>query len=146
VCLAQTDHEKGLVGRWEYRQAAGTSFDREGEILEVSRGNGSIRGVYFGLEREGEHGLYYTAIEVKNLTVSKDGEVTFTVPTRELFRERPKTIDDTIQMQSRSAGFTRDELQMKGSVQGGRLILRCDPGISCPAATMVFQKGTWRAR
>lgn len=146
-CFAETDHEKALVGTWEYRQTAGKSFDSKGEILEVSRDKGLLHGIYLGLEREGDHGLFYTVVEMKDLTVRGNGEVSFIVPERDLFTTRPKSIRETKQKKFRSGGFTRDELLMKGSLRGDRLTLHCtSKGYSCPEDVMVFQKGKWSVK
>ncbi|HAS53635.1 MAG: hypothetical protein A2X56_12175 [Nitrospirae bacterium GWC2_57_13] len=147
VCLAETDHEKALIGTWEYRQAAGESFDNEGEILQIARNNGLLHCVYFGLEREGDHGLFYTAVKIKDLTVKSNGEVSFTVPERDLFTKRPKNVQEAGHDKLRSAGFTRNELQMRGHLQGDRLTLHCtSKSNSCPDGVMVFLKGKWSPR
>lgn len=146
VCHADTDYEQAIIGTWEYRQAAGKGFDKQGEILRITRNNGRIQGVYYGLEREGEHGLFYTAVEMKGLIVKDNGEVIFTVPERNLFTKRPDRAQRMELEKSRSAGFTRDELQMKGRLQVDKLILNCtSESRSCPEAVMVFQKGKWGA-
>jgi hypothetical protein len=138
---AQDDAQRRLLGTWEYRQAAGTGFDREGERLEFSWKEKSIRGVYLGLEREGEHGLFYTAVEMKNLTVGPNGEIAFVVPERDLFEKRPKSVEEARQKTRESAGFTRDELHMQGRITGGTLTLQCvSKSPSCPDRVMVFKK------
>ena len=145
VGFAQTDFDAALVGTWEYRQAAGKDVDAEGERLEVARVDGRLQGVYFGLEREGEHGLFYTAVPMRNLKVGRSGEVSFTVPARDLFSTRPRTLQQAETEKSRSSGFTRDELSLEGVLQGDRLTLRCvSTRPSCPDRAMVFQKGQRR--
>lgn len=57
-----------FLGKWEYRQTnTGTAsgFDKEGDRLELSIDNAQLEGTYFGLSREGEHGLFYTAARSK---------------------------------------------------------------------------------
>lgn len=138
------DPGEALVGRWEYRQRAGEGYDPVGEIIEFTRDGDVLEGVYFGLERTGEHGLYFTVVKLRDLTITSEGEVSFTVPERDLFRERLGSLQDTLKENPRSAGYTRYELQMKGSLEGDRLLLHCtSDSWSCPADTMVFKKGRW---
>jgi hypothetical protein len=54
-----------LVGRWQYIQPP----DHEGELLDVSLANGRLRGILNGLERVGEHGLFYYVVEVSSRRV-----------------------------------------------------------------------------
>ena len=133
-----------FTGVWEYRQKNGDGFDRRGERLEIRGGAGGLTGVYHGLERMGEHGLYFSLVEVEDLKLSPDG-VTFTVPARALYRRRPATLARAARQES--DGHTRDELAMTGRLEAGRLVLRCaaPPG-ACPDEVMVFQKGRWRDR
>jgi hypothetical protein len=129
------------TGSWEYRQRAGDSYDEEGERLELSCRAGALVGLYHGLEREGEHGLFYTLVEVRDLKLSPEGELSFTVPGRALFNERPATLLEAEKRKPASAGFTRDELLMKGRVQGKTLTLHCtSASISCPEDVMVFRR------
>jgi hypothetical protein len=131
----------GWTGRWEYRQKAGDGYDEEGERLELSCRAGSLAGLYYGLEREGEHGLFYTLTEVRNLQLSPEGELSFTVPGRALFHQRPATLQEVEHKKLASAGFTRDELHMKGKLQGTTLSLSCtSQAISCPEDVMVFRR------
>lgn len=94
LASAQSDCPKRLVGTWEYRQAAGDRYDDQGERIELRCSGHSLQGLYFGLEREGEHGLFYTAVEMKNVKGRANGEVSFTVPARDLFHQRPKTFEN----------------------------------------------------
>jgi hypothetical protein len=129
------------LGKWEYRQKAGDSYDDEGERLELNCRAGSLSGLYSGLEREGEHGLFYTLIEITDVRVSPNGELSFRVPGRELFQDRPRAPQDVEGKKLRSAGFTRDELQMKARLEDGMLILNCtSKSSSCPENLMVFRK------
>jgi hypothetical protein len=52
-----------LIGRWEHRFHG----DSEGEVLVIRLDNGIIKGEYLGLERAGEHGLFYFATEARIL-------------------------------------------------------------------------------
>ena len=140
----RADCDARFVGVWEYRQAAGAGFDAEGERIELSCRGGALRGLYFGLEREGEHGLFYTAVEMTNLRVTPDGVLSFTVPERELFSERPTSLEDVRQKKVTWAGLTRDELSMRGRLEAGRLVVTCtSTSHSCPEDVMVFRKGRW---
>lgn len=140
--FAQTDDGEFLSGKWEYRQATGQSFDDEGEILQFTSDNGIIQGTYFGLEREGDHGLLYTATVISDLTLDKDGQVSFTVPDRDLYRTRPSAISDKSKMPS--DGFIRNKLYMKGILKDKKLTINCKSvNSSCPDNVMVFQKGKW---
>jgi hypothetical protein len=132
------------LGIWEYRQKAGDGYDTEGERLELSCIADSVRGLYSGLEREGEHGLFYTLVEMTNVKIGPEGELLFTVPAREMFSERPKNLQEVEHKKLRSAGFTRDELRMRGRLKTGTIILTCtSSSSSCPEDVMVFRKGEW---
>jgi hypothetical protein len=141
TALAAAGSAAPFLGSWEYRQSAGTAYDPEGEILELAEREGALHGTYLGLEREGEHGLFYTAVELRELRVSEDGELAFTVPERELFHERPRSLADRAARVP--AGHTREELHFTGVVQDGTLRLDCRPVPACPAPVMVFKKGAW---
>jgi hypothetical protein len=135
------DCPREFVGTWEYRQAAGDGLDAEGERLELSCGGASLSGHYLGLEREGEHGLFYTAVEVTGLAVGSAGRISFVVPERELFHTRPPSVAAARQKRLESAGITRDALHFEGALEGKKLILGCTAqGGACPDATMVFRR------
>jgi hypothetical protein len=135
------------LGTWEYRQRAGDGYDEEGERLELSCPGGSLQGLYYGLEREGEHGLFYTLVEMIDVKLSPKGELSFTVPERELFHVRPKDFQEVRQKKLESAGLTRDELHMRGRIDAGTIILTCTSNSpSCPERIMVFRKGKWTSR
>jgi hypothetical protein len=138
----EADCQSRFLGAWEYRQRAGDGYDKEGERLELSCTGGSMQGLYFGLEREGEHGLFYTLVAVTDLKLSSNGELTFTVPQRDLYHERPKNLQDIEQKRLAPAGFTRDRLHLQGKLQEGNLILACiSKGRTCPEDVLVFYKG-----
>lgn len=133
---------QALLGTWEYRQAAGAGYDSEGERIVLTCADGVMRGVYFGLEREGEHGLFYTAVEMTDLKVSTGGDLSFTVGERELFSERPKSLEDVKQKRLAAAGLTRDALYLRGRIENGALRLTCtSAAASCPEKEMAFHKG-----
>ncbi|RPJ06621.1 MAG: hypothetical protein EHM36_06745, partial [Deltaproteobacteria bacterium] len=67
---------KTLSGTWEYTQKNSTTetgFDPQGERLELLSQTGTLKGIYHGLEREGEHGLFYSIVEIEELQVSASG-------------------------------------------------------------------------
>lgn len=137
-----------FLGTWEYRQrnsASPTGYDAEGERIELKKQGGSIQGLYFGLQREGEHGLYYTLVEIKDIEVSEGGKISFRIPERDIYRERPRSLEEIQRVKRKSAGFTRVELEFQGQLKNGELVLRCiaDP-IECPEEVMAFRKGRWK--
>lgn len=72
-------------------------------------------------------------VEVTNLSVAPDSVLSFTVPKRELFRERPGSLDDVRHKKVTWAGVTRDELFMRGRLEAGRLVVTCtSKGYACP--------------
>ena len=127
-----------FLGNWEYRQAAGHGFDAEGERLELSCNGQTLRGLYHGLERAGEHGLFYTLVEVRDLKAAA-GMISFVVPERELFQKPPSSLDAVRQKRLPSSGHTRDQLHFQGRVEDRKLVLTCtaEDG-SCPDRRMVF--------
>ena len=145
ACAPSEDPWAPLLGRWEYRQqnpARPGGVDEEGERLEFVRGDdGALTASYFGLEREGEHGLFYTATAIRVLSLDEQGTVRLTVPARRLFSRRPASLAEAATGEY-AAGFTKDSLRLAGSIENGDLVLVCsaDAG-ACPERTMVFRKG-----
>lgn len=136
-----------FLGSWEYRQrnsSSPTGYDNQGEILKLIQVCGVIKGFYFGLERTGEHGLWYTLVEIQYVKVSEDGRITFMVPARNLYRDRPDSLKDIETLRNTSTGFTRTELKFQGQLKNNDLILHCisEPS-ECPEEVMVFRKGKW---
>jgi hypothetical protein len=131
-----------FTGVWEYRQAAGESVDSEGERLELTCSRKGLRGVYYGLEREGDEGLFYTAVEVRNLTITGD-DIAFVVPERALFSTRPHRLETVIRKELRPAGVTRDELSFHGRLDHQKLVLTCAAKMStCPDGRMIFHRSS----
>jgi hypothetical protein len=129
-----------FTGVWEYRQAAGESAESEGERLDLTCSRKGLRGVYYGLEREGDEGLFYTAVEVKNLTITGD-DIAFVVPERELFSTRPRRLETVIRKELRPSGLTRDQLSFHGRLEHQKLVLTCTAKMStCPEGRMVFTR------
>lgn len=136
-----------FLGTWEYRQrnsSSPTGYDNQGEILELIQFDGLIQGSYFGLERTGEHGLWYTSVEIQDVEVSEDGKITFIVPVRDLHRDRSGSLEDIEKVKNTPTGFSRIELKFHGRLKNGDLILQCisEPS-ECPEDVMVFRKSKW---
>ena len=130
--VSANDRELSLAGRWRYLQPP----DAEGEVLELRVSSGQWIGIMNGLERMGEHGLYYYVVEVESLEVTPGGAVRFAVGERTLFRRRPplsrlgEIRDD--------AGLARDRLRFAGRLEALDLVLRCIG--SCPDTVLRFQR------
>jgi hypothetical protein len=136
-----------FLGTWEYRQkntSSPSGYDDEGERLELIQVGSSIQGLYFGLERTGDHGLWYTLVKIKDIKVSTDGEIAFTVPGRDIYRDRPRSLEDIEKLKDTPNGYTRMELKFRGELKNGHLVLQClSEPIECPEEVMVFRKGKW---
>ena len=136
-----------FLGTWEYRQknsSSPTGYDDQGEILVFKIIGGAVRGLYFGLERTGEHGLWYTLVEIEDIALHSDGKITFKVPARDLYPKRPASLTDLEKQKDVVQGFTRVELFFQGQIRNGDLVLECRPGpTDCPDYIMVFRKGRW---
>ena len=147
LLLADPATLAAFLGTWEYRQknpGSPSGYDEEGERLELIQMGGSIQGLYFGLERAEDHGLLYTLDEIKDVEVSEDGKISFTVPGRKFYRDRPTSLEDIEKRKGASDGFTRRELKFRGELKNGDLILQClSEPIECPEQVMVFRKGKW---
>lgn len=123
-----------IVGRWQYLQPP----DRQGEILDISLFNGRYKGIMNGLERAGEHGLFYYVVEVSDLSIAADGSIRFTVGPRSYYRQRPKL---SVPAKARDSGGTRESMYFSGRLEGSELVLQCkDPGLSCPDSTLRFKR------
>jgi len=133
-----------FLGTWEYRQAAGTGFDAEGERLEFTCTGGAMGGLYFGLERAGEHGLFYTLVEMKDVRLTEGSGISFLVSERDLYSERPRTLEDIRLKKVTWSGVTRDTLVMRGRLELGSLVVRCaSTAHLCPDNVMLFSRGSW---
>jgi hypothetical protein len=135
-----------FLGTWEYRMRdpdSPTGYADEGERLELNEKGGSIQGLYFGLQREGEHGLWYTLVEIKNVEVSEGGKITFIVPFRRIYPVRPSSLAEAEEINKHhGSGFTRIEMKFQGQLKNGHLILQCiSDAYECPEDVMVFRKG-----
>ena len=124
----------GLVGRWQYLQPP----DNEGEVLDLTASAGRVRGIMNGLERAGEHGLFYYVVEVMNLAIAPDGLITFEVGERTFFNTRPAL---SILGGKGDGGGTRDIMRFEGKLEHEELVLRCqDKGGSCPDSVLRFKR------
>lgn len=126
--------EPGLVGRWQYLQPP----DQEGEVLDLSYSAGRWHGVMNGLERAGEHGLFYYVVAVGNLAVETDGGIRFEIGERSFHHKRPALSHLGGQG---DGGFARSRMRFAGRLEGGDLVLRCeDDDGSCPDSILRFKK------
>lgn len=132
----------GPVGAWEYRQrnvASPAGVDPEGERLVIAQAGEEVVIVYFGLEREGEHGLYFTAVQATNVRRTKADAIEFTVPARNLYRIRPKSLAHAASLDS--AGVANESLSLTAERRGEALIVTCvSSDRSCPESTMTFRR------
>ena len=129
----------GLVGVWEYRFPKQDQFNAEGERLELTCSRNSLRGIYAGLELE--IGVYYILVEVTNLTVTRAGEISFDIPERDMYAERPQSLDDIKHKRVHWAGSSPYVREFRGRLEhDGRLALRCSPAYSCADTAMVFTR------
>jgi len=136
-----SDRWSPFIGAWEYHQVnpgSITGYDSEGERLVFARSGRSATGTYFGLERMGDEGLYYTATAVAKL-VLRDSVLSFVVPARSLYEKRPGSLQDAKKM--KATGSTRHELRLQGRLVDGHLRITCtsEPG-ECPDGVMVFAR------
>jgi hypothetical protein len=122
-----------LVGRWQYIQPP----DAEGEVLDISFSGGAYRGIMNGLERAGEHGLFYYVAELTELSVAANGEIGFTVGARSFHRMRPP-LSGTATVGS--SGHTVDRMRFHGRIEGADLVLKCQPADVCPDSTLRFER------
>jgi hypothetical protein len=126
--------EPGLIGRWQYLQPP----DREGEVLDFSYSAGRWHGVMNGLERAGEHGLFYYVVAVGNLAVESNGGIRFEIGERAFHSKRPAL--SRLGGQG-GGGFARSRMRFSGRLEGGDLVLRCeDNDGSCPDSILRFKK------
>lgn len=123
-----------LAGRWQYLQPP----DTEGEVLDLAVESGRWRGIMNGLERAGEHGLFYYAVELEKLTVTPDGSINFEIGEREFFTKRPPI---SHLGGKADGGFARSPMRFSGRIMGGYLELQCkDEDGSCPDSSLRFEK------
>lgn len=126
--------DAALVGRWQYVQPP----DSEGEVLDISLSGGRYRAVMNGLERAGEHGLFYYVVEPADFTVAGDGSISFTVGERGLFGERPP-LSRVVREGTR--GVSRDRMRFRGRIERGDLVLQCEGAAGfCPDVLLRFKK------
>lgn len=124
----------GLAGRWQYLQPP----DKEGEVLDLTVSAGRLRGIMNGLERAGEHGLFYYVAEVMNPAIAPDGSITFEVGERTFFNARPAL---SILGGNGDRGGTREIMRFEGKLEREDLVLRCtDKGGSCPDSILRFKR------
>ena len=133
-----------LAGPWEYRQANAArpeGVDAEGERLVVSIGpDGQPAVQYFGLERTGDHGLFYTAVRAVRVAIGSHETLTLVVPARQLYRARPVSLEDAAALPR--TGVTRYELTLRGTLTDGALVMTCSAAVgdTCPDSRMTFRR------
>lgn len=131
---ATTQAAPPLAGRWQYIQPP----DAEGEVLDLLVSSGKWRGFLNGLERAGEHGVFYYVAELESVEVAPDGAIRFEVGERSLSSRRPAL---SAPGGAGDAGVVRDRMRFAGRLEGGDLVLRCvGPGGSCPDSTLRFKR------
>ncbi|NVM74785.1 hypothetical protein FHW83_000545 [Duganella sp. SG902] len=136
VCTGQAAEAQtsGLIGRWEHRFPG----DSEGDIIVLRLEHDVIKGDYMGLEREGEHGLYYSATEIKDLE-AVNGEIRFIVPSRNFFVKRPKNPAQANAWAKNPSGGSNEKLEFQGHLVNGKLELACSSKFGgCPDTHMAF--------
>lgn len=139
----------GFVGTWEYRQensAAPSGYDDVGERLEITRRDRALHIVYFGVERTGDHGLYFSVVEAQDVKVDDAGRLDFVVPaSRRYHGERPASLEAERRMPG--AGSAGKRLEFSGELVGEELRMTCGeefPGYeNCPAPGLVFLRSPW---
>jgi hypothetical protein len=145
--FAEDNALKPFLGIWEYRMrdsASPTGYDKEEERLELNEKGGAIQGLYFGLERGEDHGLFYSVVGIKGLKVSEGGKISFIVPGRDFYRVRPINLAEAedLKKHNLTGGFTRREMKFQGQLKNGHLILQCTAdAYECSEDVMVFRKG-----
>ncbi len=126
--------QASLAGRWQYLQPP----DTEGEVLDLFTTSNHWRGIMNGLERAGEHGLFYYVVEIEKLVVLPDGNISFEIGERQFFAQRPAL---SHLGGNGDSGFARLHLRFSGRIVGGDLVLYCsDEDGSCPDSTLRFKK------
>lgn len=125
-----------LAGRWQYLLPP----DTEGEVLDLVVSSGHWRGIMNGLERAGEHGLFYYVVEIEKLAIAPDGIISFEIGERKFFIKRPPFSH----LGGHSdGGFARRHMHFSGRIVGVDLVLQCnDEDGSCPDSTLRFKRLT----
>lgn len=143
--LFASERQNPFLGKWEYRQASlPGEYDSEGEIIEFQALNGVVSGVYHGLEREGEHGLFYSLVDIDSLAIREEGKISFIVPGRTFYAKRPMTKSDLEKAELQSSGNSKGTLKFAGGLAGDKLVLDCASDLGeCPENKMVFRRGKW---
>ena len=125
-----------LAGRWQYLQPP----DTEGEVLDLVASSEHWRGIMNGLERAGEHGLFYYVVKIEKLVVTPDGSISFEIGERELFTKRPAL---SHLGGNGDGGYARAHMRFSGRIVGEDIVLQCnDEDGSCPALTLRFKRLT----
>jgi len=136
TAIFAADAWDSFIGTWVYESPG---VDERDERLEFDRVNDAVIAVYFGMEFGGERSPYYTAARVNELSLDVNGRISFIIPPRKLFGERPATFDQAEAILG--YGFTGSELKMRGRLEGETLVLQCSSEQNvCPRAEMGFRR------
>jgi hydrogenase maturation factor HypE len=91
-----------------------------------------------GLERAGEHGLFYYVVEASDLAIGAGSTISFTVGERSFVSRRPPLSKLGVEG---TRGLARDQMRFRGKMEGGDVVLICEgAGNSCPASTLRFKR------
>ena len=145
---ANTDtlSEEAYTGTWEYRQknsSATSGYDNEGERFVIGTSNGKFTLTYYSLEREGEHGLFYSVSKPKQLRI-KNNIIEFTIGERDIYSKRPSSLDEISKYKEFNAGFINSHLEFKGVVKANSITFTCTPASECPENIMIFRRNYWK--
>ena len=133
LMIVSCSKDSALSGRWQYLQPP----DHEGEVLDLIYNNGQWRGIMNGLERTGDHGLFYYVVEVEGIVVKRDGSISFKVGERRLFKKRPAL--SNIGGEG-DGGIIHSPMHFAGQLKDGTLMLQCTDDYSCPDSTLQFNR------
>jgi len=131
--VALADDIDEFVGSWKY-EVSGVV-----ERLELVLTDDTLQGIYFGMDFGGERSPYFTATIVSSLSLEDGNLLSFVIPPRKIFGERPDSFEEAEAVQG--YGFTRSEMTMTGRLDGETLVLACfSTQTVCPAPEMNFYK------
>lgn len=137
LSTATEDFVRIYQGTWKF-------VSDEAERLIIMRVNKHLEGLYYGIERAGEHGRYYYVVKVVNMNIDDKGYISFDIPARDFITEPANTLEKALQLakhRDKNAGFARDVIHMKGYIENGYLVLECfSDSDSCYDNIMKFKR------